>query len=156
MIQFEPKSGRPAGTPLVADRIDELRVPFDFGSEAEPESSKALDTIELWRQVVREFGATNRTASAELVRRAGLALAGLFLPLLGALLAGMVNHPNRLLAIGAGVIPAAVGYYPIMTAATTLAEKATLPAAVAALLAPAAALLAIVAAAWRITHGRWR
>jgi lipopolysaccharide export LptBFGC system permease protein LptF len=149
-------AGWPTGTPLVAERIDELRMPFDFGSERETQSNKALGTVQLLEKVRRESDKENRGASAELVRRSGLTLGGLVLPLLGALLAGMINHPNRLLAIGVGVIPAAVGYYPVMTAAATLAEKATLSPIAAALLAPAAAVLAIALAAWRVTQGRWR
>ncbi|MCC7508082.1 MAG: LptF/LptG family permease [Planctomycetes bacterium] len=158
LIQYMPSTGRPSGTPLVADRVDELRVPFSFGSEAGPESSKALNSGQLVGKVREELSGPRggRSAAAELVRRAGLTLAGLLLPLLGALLAAMVNHPNRLLAIGAGVIPAAVGYYPLMTASATLAEKATLSPLAAALLAPGAALLAVFVCAWRITQGRWK
>ncbi|HRJ79665.1 MAG TPA: hypothetical protein PLF37_14295, partial [Planctomycetota bacterium] len=44
------------------------------------------------------------------------------LPLLGALLAALVNHPNRLLAVGAGVIPGALLYFPLLTAASGLAK----------------------------------
>jgi lipopolysaccharide export LptBFGC system permease protein LptF len=158
MVPFDPRTGTPNGTPMVAEQVVELRVPFDFGSEKEPQSNKALGTFELLKKVRKDIDreADNSGASAELVRRSGLTLGGLVLPLLGALLAGMINHPNRLLAIGVGVIPAAVGYYPVMTAAATLAEKATLSPLAAALLAPAAAMVAIVLAAWRVTQGRWR
>ncbi len=157
LIQFDPDTGRPVGTPLVADRVEDLRVPFNFGDEEGPGGSKALDTVRLLEKMHAEAESSGRhSAAAELVRRAGLALAGLLLPLLGALLAGMVNHPNRLLAIGAGVIPTAVGYYPVMTASTTLAEKAILSPVLCVLLAPAAAVAAILLAGWRITQGRWR
>jgi lipopolysaccharide export LptBFGC system permease protein LptF len=157
-FQFDPETGNPTGTPMVAERLDEWRIAFDFGSEKEPQSNKALGTVELLKNVRRDLDrkAENSGASAELVRRSGLTLGGLVLPLLGALLAGMINHPNRLLAIGVGVIPAAVGYYPVMTAAATLAEKATLSPVAAALLAPTAAVVAIMLAAWRVTQGRWR
>lgn len=156
VVQYDGPSGRPVGAPMIAERVDELRVPFSFSGEDEPAGSKALDTTRLIKRVGEELRTSGkRGASAEMVRRAGLTLAGLLLPLLGALLAAMVNHPNRLLAIGAGVIPVAVGYYPLMTAAATMAEKATLSPAAAALLAPAASVLAIGIAAWRITLGRF-
>jgi lipopolysaccharide export LptBFGC system permease protein LptF len=156
-FQFDPKSGSPVGTPIVGDRT-ELRMRFDFGADDAPSGHKAVGTGELIQRVRQEVAErdTGRGAASELTRRAGLALAGLFLPLLGALLAALVNHPNRLLAIGAGVIPAAVGYYPLMTASATLAENGTLAPVAAALLAPAAATAVSLMAAWRLTQGRWK
>jgi lipopolysaccharide export LptBFGC system permease protein LptF len=157
LVQFNPESGAPAGTPMVAEKINELCVPFTFGSEDEPDAPKALGTGELLQRITRDLEQqTGRHgAAAELVRRVSLAAAGLLLPLLGALLAALVNHPNRLFAIGAGVIPCALGYYPLMTAATTFSESGTLPPAAAAAIAPAAALAAIVSIAAGMVRGRW-
>lgn len=157
MIQFDPDTGRPVGTPLIAERINDLEVPFPLGEGDAPSGHKPKGTALLVRDMLSELeeGGSKRGAVSEFVRRAGLSLAGLVLPLLGALLAAMVNHPNRLLAIGAGVIPAAVGYYPLMTSATTLASDGTLPVIAAILFAPAVALLACTAVLWRLTMGRW-
>ncbi|MBZ0137394.1 MAG: LptF/LptG family permease [Planctomycetes bacterium] len=156
LVEFEPSSGRPAGAPLVADRINELRVPFDFGSEEDPDAPKAMRTMALLEDIRKDVVADSkqRAAAAELVRRTGLCGAGLLLPLLGALLASLVNHPNRLFAIGAGVIPSALGYYPLMTMATSLAETANLPPEVAMCLAPAATLAAILVVVGALFRGR--
>lgn len=156
LVEFEPESGRPAGSPLVADRITELRVPFSFGSEEDPDAPKALRTTALLEDIDKDIEARSkqRGAAAELVRRTGLACAGLLLPLLGALLASLVSHPNRLFAIGAGVIPSALGYYPIMTAATTLAENATLAPQVSIAIAPLASLVAMIAVTGALLRGR--
>ncbi|MCZ7604733.1 MAG: LptF/LptG family permease [Planctomycetota bacterium] len=157
LVQFNPESGAPAGTPMVAEKINELRVPFSFGSDDEPDAPKAKPTGALLDDIARDI--EQRTgrhgAAAELVRRVSLSAAGLLLPLLGALLAALVNHPNRLFAIGAGVIPCALGYYPLMTAATTFSENGTLPPAAAAAVAPAAALVAIASIAAGMVRGRW-
>lgn len=157
MIQFDPESGRPTGTPLIAERVNELEVPFPLGGSDSPSGHKPKGTAQLVGDMLAELnaGGTKLGAASEFVRRAGVSLAGLILPLLGALLAALVNHPNRLLAIGAGVIPAAVGYYPLMTTATTLAANGTLPVTAAIMLAPAAGLLVSFAIAWRLTRGRW-
>jgi lipopolysaccharide export LptBFGC system permease protein LptF len=157
LVQFEPTTGRPVGAPLIAEKVTDLRMPFPLGSEDGPSGSKALRTLDLIEraQEERERESSRRSAAGEIVRRAGLAIGGLLLPLLGALLAAQVSHPNRLLAIGVGVIPAAVGYYPLMTAATTLAENATLSVPVALMLAPAVMIAACFAFALKITRGRW-
>ncbi len=157
LIQFEPKSGKPFGAPLVAERVNELRVPFNFGADTGPDGSKVLGTADLFAKVSEEqaIDAKRRGASAELVRRAGLAMAGLLLPLLGALLAALVNHPNRLFAVGIGVIPSALGYYPLMTAASTLAEKSSLNPWLASLLAPLAVVAACAVLGLRAMRGRW-
>ena len=156
LVEFDPQSGRPAGSPLVADKINELRVPFSFGSDEQPDAPKAMRTIALLNDIRKDTSAQSkqRGAAAELVRRTGLACAGLLLPLLGALLASLVNHPNRLFAIGAGVIPSALGYYPIMTAATTLAENATIRPEVAICAAPTATLLATLVVTVSLIRGR--
>lgn len=157
LIEFNPKTGRPTGTPMVAAKVNELRVPFDFGSDEDPDSSKALRTVALWSKVQGEIadGKDKRGAAAELVRRFGLSFAGFLLPLLGALLASLVNHPNRLFAIGVGVIPSAVGYYPLMTASTTLAEKGVLPVIAASAIAPGVTIIAIILVLGGMTRGRW-
>ena len=156
LVQFDPVSGRPVGSPLVADKINELRVPFSFGVDEEINAPKAARTLELLSRVRADAaaGAEKQGAAAEFTRRAGLTAAGLLLPLMGALLASLVNHPNRLFAIGAGVIPSALGYYPLMTASTTLAEKATLSPIAAMCIAPAATVVASVLLCWRILRGR--
>jgi lipopolysaccharide export LptBFGC system permease protein LptF len=157
MVQFEPETGRPIGAPLVAAQISELRMPFDFGSDQGPAGNKALDTVDLLRAVRAEAasGSARRGAASEFTRRAGLSLAGLILPLLGALLAAQVNHPNRLLAIGAGVIPAAGVYYPLMTASTTLAETGAMSVPVAVLMTPVLMLGVCAFFALKITRGSW-
>lgn len=157
LIQFDPKTGRPTGAPMIAERVNELRVPYNFGADAGPDGSKVLGTVDLFASVSTELAGSSkkRGASAELVRRAGLAMAGLLLPLLGALLAALVSHPNRLFAIGIGVIPSALGYYPLMTAASTLAEKSGLNPFVACLIAPGAAICACGALMLRSLRGRW-
>jgi lipopolysaccharide export LptBFGC system permease protein LptF len=154
-IQFDPETGAPAGAPFKADRVNELRVPFRFGGDEGFDAPKALATAALVQRIEQDLlaGRKGGGAAAELTRRFGLAAAGLLLPLLGALLAAMVNHPNRLLAVGAGVVPCAVGYYPMMTAATTLADKGTLGVAAASALAPAATTIAILIAAHRHNRG---
>lgn len=156
LVEFDPESGRPSGSPLVADAINELRVPFSFGSDEDPDAPKALRTMALLNDIDKdiELGSKQRGAAADLVRRTGLACAGLLLPLLGALLSSLVSHPNRLFAIGAGVIPSALGYYPIMTAATTLAENATLRPQVAIAVAPISTLIAIVAVTVMLARGK--
>lgn len=137
VVCFDPKSGAP-GTPRIevfggdmkllspamsASQIENLRWKFDFDSREKAEGAKALGTSALLQQVEREAqGKGPREAAGELVRRAGLGFAGLLLPLLGALLASLVNHPNRLLAIAAGVIPGALLFFPLMTAASGLAR----------------------------------
>lgn len=157
LVQFNPESGAPAGTPMVAEKINELRVPFSFGSEDEPDAPKAKPTGALLDDITRDI--EQRTgrhgAAAELVRRVSLAAAGLLLPLLGALLSSLVNHPNRLFAIGAGVIPCALGYYPLMTAATSLSESGTLQPLTAALVAPVATVAAILVIITGLVRGRW-
>jgi len=157
LIEFNPETGKPAGAPLVADKINELRVPFDFGSDTGPSAPKAMVTSELLQDIAKdvEQNSHQRGAAAELVRRVGLALAGLLLPLLGALLASLVNHPNRLLAIGVGVIPSALGYYPLMTAATTLAENGTIAPQVSMLVAPVATAIAAMLITAGLIRGRW-
>ena len=157
LIEFNPETGKPAGAPLVADKINELRVPFDFGSDTGPSAPKAMVTSELLQDIAKdvEQNSHQRGAAAELVRRVGLALAGLLLPLLGALLASLVNHPNRLLAIGVGVIPSALGYYPLMTAATTLAENGTITPQVSMLVAPVATAIAAMLITAGLIRGRW-
>ncbi|MCB9932140.1 MAG: LptF/LptG family permease [Planctomycetes bacterium] len=157
LVQFNPETGAPAGMPMVAEKINELRVPFTFGSEEEPDAPKAMDTRALLADIARDMQnrAPQRGAAAELVRRVSLAAAGLLLPLLGALLSSLVNHPNRLFAIGAGVIPSALGYYPLMTAATTLSESGTLQPQVATLVAPLATVLAIMVIVAGLARGRW-
>ncbi|MCB9894996.1 MAG: LptF/LptG family permease [Planctomycetes bacterium] len=152
-----PAAGRPSGTPLVADKINELRVPFTFGSEEEPNAPKAMKTGQLVEDIRKDIEARSkqRGAAAELVRRTGLAAAGLLLPLLGALLASMINHPNRLFAIGVGVIPSALGYYPLMTAATTLAENGQIPPTTAMLIAPVATTVACALIVIGMIRGRW-
>lgn len=94
---------------MSASQIENLRWKFDFESRERAEGAKALRTGALLEQVEREAtGKGPSEAAGELVRRAGLGFAGILLPLLGALLAALVNHPNRLLAIAAGVIPGAL------------------------------------------------
>ena len=157
LIQFEPESGKPSGAPMVADKINDLQVPFTFGSEDGPNAPKAMVTSELLADIQKdaEQNSHQRGAAAELVRRTGLALAGLLLPILGALLASLVNHPNRLFAIGVGVIPSALGYYPLMTAATTLAENGTLAPQIAMLAAPVATAIASAFIVFGLVRGRW-
>jgi lipopolysaccharide export LptBFGC system permease protein LptF len=157
MVQFDPETGRPMGAPLVASQVSELRMPFDFGGDSRPSGNKALRTGELLQAAREEIerGADRRGAASEFTRRAGLSLAGLILPLLGALLAAQVNHPNRLLAIGAGVIPAAGVYYPLMTASTTLAETGAMSIPVAVLMAPVLMLAVCAFFALKITRGSW-
>lgn len=157
LIQFEPESGKPSGAPLVADKINDLKVPFTFGSDRGPSAPKAMVTTELLADIDKDIqqSSEQRGAAAELVRRTGLSLAGLLLPILGALLASLVNHPNRLFAIGVGVIPSALGYYPLMTAATTLAENGTIQPQIAMLVAPAATVLASVFIVIGLIRGRW-
>lgn len=135
LVQFNPATGSPAGTPLVAERINELRVPFDFGAEDEPDAPKAMATIALARHMQAEAAAGGqRSAASEATRRIGLTLGGLMLPLLGALLAALVSHPNRLFAIGAGVVPAALAYFPALIACQGLAASGAVAAPVAALI----------------------
>lgn len=169
IVCFDPATGAPgaprfevlgAQAPLLspafsAERIDNLRWKFDFGGER-VEAAKALDTGGLLAQAAREKaeGGSSREAAAEVVRRVGLGFSGLLLPLLGALLAALVSHPNRLLAVGAGVIPGALLYFPLLTAASGLAKGganvwlccALAPLVVGAL---SGAVLA------RHTRGRW-
>lgn len=156
LVEFNPSTGSPAGAPLVADRITELRVPFTFGSDENPNAPKALRTWPLLEDMRRDIdnNSKQRGAAAELVRRVGLSAAGLLLPLLGALLASLVNHPNRLFAIGAGVIPSALGYYPVMTAATTLSEDGTIGPVAACLIAPGSAMLAMLFVLVALLRGR--
>jgi lipopolysaccharide export LptBFGC system permease protein LptF len=145
LVQFNPANGTPTGAPLTADKINELRVPFNFGSEDEPNAPKAMQTPSLLADIRADIEKRSKTrgAAAELVRRVGLAAAGLLLPLLGGLIASLVNHPNRLLAIGAGVVPCALVYYPLMTAATTLAEGGTIGPGFGIAIAPLVTLAAI-------------
>jgi len=156
LVQFDPVTGKPMGAPLVADKINELRVPFTFGSEEEPNAPKAMGTRALLADIRKDIAERNKQhgAAAELVRRFSMAAAGLLLPLLGALLASLVNHPNRLFAIGAGVIPCAIGYYPLMTAATTLSESGSLSPLAGMLVAPLAAALAALAVTFGKIIGR--
>lgn len=158
LVQFDPVTGKPTGTPVAAERLNELRVPFDFGSDEEPDAPKAMATVPLLRRVAAEAveAAQVRGAAAEVVRRLGLAAAGLLLPLLGGLLASLVNHPNRLLSVGAGAIPSALGYYPLMTMASTLAEGGRIGPWAGALLAPGACVGAACVLLWRVARGRWR
>ena len=152
-----PAAGRPSDTPLVADKINELRVPFTFGSDETPNAPKAMNTTELLEDIRKDVQqrAPQRGAAAELVRRSGLAAAGLLLPLLGALLSSLVNHPNRLFAIGVGVIPSALGYYPLMTAATTMAENGQLSPTTAMLVAPLATVAVCLAIVIGLVRGKW-
>ncbi|MBX3474800.1 MAG: LptF/LptG family permease [Planctomycetes bacterium] len=153
LIQFDPQTGAPVGMPLAAERINELRVPFDFGADEEPDAPKAMRTIPLMHQMSAEISAGGRrSASSEAARRIGLALGGLLLPLLGALLAALVSHPNRLFSVGVGVIPAALGYFPAMIACQGLAERGVTSAAVAASIPGLLALLgcaAVLRLHWR-------
>lgn len=143
LVQFDPVSGAPAGTPLIADRINELRVPFNFGADEEPDAPKAMNTLALAKRITVEAAAGGkRSAASEATRRIGLAMAGLLLPLLGALAASLVSHPNRLFAIGAGVIPTALAYFPALIACQGLAESGTLPPLAAASI-PAVVLSAL-------------
>lgn len=155
-ICYEPKSGVPQGPVVTAGLVRTLRVGFDFGGEADVDSPKALPTRALLERIGQDArsGAREQGAAAEWVRRIGLAAAGLLLPLLGALLASMVNHPNRLLAMGAGVVPSALLYFPLLTAAGSLAESGALSAHAAAALTPAATALAVLLLLWRRTRGR--
>lgn len=157
LVQFEPESGQPAGAPMVADKINELRVPFSFGSDEGPSAPKAMNTKALLIDIAkdRNQNSDQHGAAAELVRRVGLSLAGLLLPLLGALLASLVNHPNRLFAIGVGVIPCALGYYPLMTAATTLAEGGSIQPEAAMLFAPLVTILAAGLIVVGLVRGFW-
>jgi lipopolysaccharide export LptBFGC system permease protein LptF len=157
LVEFDPATGRPMGAPLVAEKINELRVPFTFGSEDEPNAPKAMGTADLLADMRKDIQdrAKTRGAAAELVRRTGLALAGLLLPLLGALIASLVNHPNRLFAIGVGVIPSALCYYPLMTAATTLAENGSVSPVAGMVIAPLAAVTAVILITAGLMRGRW-
>jgi lipopolysaccharide export LptBFGC system permease protein LptF len=139
VICFDPKSGAP-GSPRIemfgtggkllspaisASHIENLRWKFEPGGEKAAEGPKALDTLALLERIAtdRNAHAQKHEAAGELVRRVNLGLAGLLLPLLGALLAALVSHPNRLLAVSAGVIPGALAYFPLMTAASGLARN---------------------------------
>ncbi|MCF6228171.1 MAG: LptF/LptG family permease [Planctomycetes bacterium] len=157
LMTFDPITGAPVGSAIVATRINELQIPFKFGSDSGPKSSKALNTTQLLNEVYLEIQRpkAKQGASAELVRRTGLAFAGLLLPLLGALLAAMINHPNRLLPIAIGVIPSAVGYYPVMTAASTLAESGTLNVYLGMAMAPLLTGITIFCLAVYQRKGRW-
>lgn len=156
LVEFNPETGAPSGMPMVAAKVNELRVPFDFGSDEDVDVPKALRSGALLERIQSDIEGNKgkRGAAAELVRRVGLAGAGLLLPLLGALIASLVSHPNRLLAIGAGVIPCALVYYPAMTAAATLAENATFAPQFAMTFAPGGALLAILAVITALLRGR--
>lgn len=128
LVTYDPATGAPAGEPppLVAERINELRMPFEFGRDESSDPPKAMATRELLQKAADDAGlAGKQGAAGEIVRRAGLAGAGL-LALLGALLAALVNHPNRLLAVGVGVVPSALIYYPPLVACQSLAENGTL------------------------------
>lgn len=153
LVEFDPATGAPRGTPLVAERIHELRVPFDFGADEEPDAPKAMHTTTLARRIATEAAeGKRRGAAAEATRRIGLSLAGLVLPLIGALIASLVSHPNRLFSVGAGVIPAALAYFPALIACQGLAESGTLgPLAAAAVpvILMAAAGLCVFRLHWR-------
>lgn len=169
VVCFDPKTGAP-GTPRIevfgganrllspamsASQIANLRWKFDFESREKAEGAKALDTAALLDSVEREAqGKGPREAAGELVRRAGLGFAGLLLPLLGALLASLVNHPNRLLAIAAGVIPGALLFFPLMTTSSGLA-RGGFDATAACLLAPLMLLAACSVVLARHQRGRW-
>lgn len=169
LVCFDPKSGAP-GTPHIevfggdtkllspamsASQIENLRWKFDFDSREKAEGAKALRTFALLEQVEREAsGKGPSEAAGELVRRAGLGFAGLLLPLLGALLASLVNHPNRLLAIAAGVIPGALLFFPLMTAASGLA-RGGLDVTFSYMLAPLVMLAVCVFVLLRHMRGRW-
>lgn len=157
LIQFDPQTGTPTGTPVAAEKLAILTMPFDFGTGERVNAPKGLHTLDLLLKVRDDARrhTHERGAAAEVVRRLGLAAAGLLLPLLGALLASLVNHPNRLLSMGAGVIPCALVYYPLLAAAAHLAERAEVPAIVAALIAPGTAVLFCLLIPWRQTRGRW-
>lgn len=140
---------------MSASQIENLRWKFDFDSREKVEGAKGLRTAALLAQVEREAaGKGPSEASGELVRRAGLGFAGLLLPLLGALLASLVNHPNRLLAIAAGVIPGALLFFPIMTAASGLA-RGGVDVSFSYLLAPLVVAAVCVVVLLRHTRGRW-
>ncbi len=153
LIEFDPLLGNPIGTPLAADRINELRVPFDFGSDEEPDAPKAMRTAALLERVSQEHDqGTERGAASELARRIGLSGASLLLPLLGALLAALVSHPNRLFAVAAGVIPSALLYFPVLIACQNLTEKSNLPwpvAAAAPMVLTAIACVMVLRVHWR-------
>jgi lipopolysaccharide export LptBFGC system permease protein LptF len=169
LVCFDPKTGAP-GTPHIevfggdtkllspamsASQIENLRYKYDFGGTAKAEGAKALGTFALLEQVEREAtGKGPSEASGELVRRAGLGFAGLLLPLLGALLASLVNHPNRLLAIAAGVIPGALLFFPLMTAASGLA-RGGFDVTFSYLLAPLVVLAVCGFVLQRHMRGRW-
>lgn len=156
-VTYDPKSGNPIGTPITGARINELRLNFDFGQSEEVDVPKALKTQALITQIRTDIAneQPKRGAASELVRRVGLGVAGLLLPLLGALLASMIDHPNRLFSVGIGVIPSSVGYYPLMTFASTQAESGTFDPISAALIAPVGALLAILLLVTRQIRGKW-
>jgi lipopolysaccharide export LptBFGC system permease protein LptF len=111
-----------------------------------------MTTAALARRVADERGSPRQSAAGEAARRIGLALAGLILPLVGALIAALVSHPNRLFAIGAGVIPCALAYFPAMIACQGLAESGTLAPGAAAVL-PVLLMAAIGAGVLRL---HWR
>ena len=145
LVRFDPGTGAPVEGTLVAERMNELRVPFEFGATVQRNPPKSMPTQELLRRAGEELARPGRRgACGEIVRRAGLTGAGLWLPLLGALLAALVSHPNRLLAIGAGVVPSALVYYPAVMACQNLAEAGTLHP-LAASLAPALIACACIA-----------
>jgi len=153
LVEFDPQSGAPTGTPLIAERIHELRVPFDFGADEDSDAPKAMVTRDLVGQIQADRAAGRRSfAAGEAARRIGLSLAGLILPLIGALIAALVNHPNRLFAVGAGVIPSALAYFPAMIACQGLAESGIVSPIVAAAI-PVAAMVVIGAFVMRL---HWR
>jgi len=170
LVCFDPTTGAP-GTPpiemnagssrlfspaMTAAQIDNLRWKYDFGARRRLEAAKSLGTITLLAQAQRDIdiGAQTREAAAEFVRRVGLGLAGLLLPLMGALLASLVNHPNRLLALGVGVIPCALVFFPLLTAASGLAKDGVNLAFCCAL-APVVAIMAAAFVLQRHVRGRW-
>ncbi len=169
LVCFDPKTGAP-GTPHIevfggdtkllspamsASQIENLRYKYDFGGTGKAEGAKALGTVALLEQVEREAkGKGPSEAAGELVRRVGLGFAGLLLPLLGALLASLVNHPNRLLAIAAGVIPGALLFFPLMTAASGLA-RGGFDVTFSYLLAPLVVSAACVFVLAKHMRGRW-
>jgi hypothetical protein len=154
LVRYDPATGAPAAEPppLVAERINELRMPFEFGRDDDRDPPKAMATRALLQKAAEDAMLGGKQGAAgEIVRRAGLAGAG-FLALLGALLAALVNHPNRLLAVGVGVVPSALLYYPPLVACQGLAENGTL-GPLAATIAPMALMAAAIGA---VLFVHWR
>ncbi|MCC6574014.1 MAG: LptF/LptG family permease [Planctomycetes bacterium] len=149
VVTYDPVSGKPIGTVLSAERITNFRRAFDFRSDEEAQSNKAWNTAMLLSRLGDAGDAHGR---AEFVRRLGLGLAGLLLPLLGALMAALVNHPNRLFAVAVGAIPGAILYYPLLSLASGLTTSKTL--GIEALALPVgASLVAITVLLVRYSRG---